>query len=82
MASLILQNIMPCSFNSFWNVVAMLTLSNTTSIATVGIMSLFADLVVSNPSSASRSCNGTPNFSNVSSISCGMSSLSLNLGAE
>ena len=80
MASLILQNIMPCFFNSFWNVVAILTLSNTTSTATVGIM--FSFVLVSMPSSASRSCNGTPNLSNVSNISGGISSLFLNLGAE
>ena len=79
MASLILQNIMPCFFNSFWNVVAILTLSNTTSTATVGIM---LGSLVSIPSNASRSCNGTPNLSNVSNISGGISSLFLNLGAE
>ena len=79
MASLILQNIMPCFCSSFWNVVAILTLSNTTSTATVGIMFSF---FVSKPNNASRSCNGTPNLSNVSSISGGISSLFLNLGAE
>ena len=60
----------------------MLTLSNTASMATNGILLSSADLDVSNPSNASRSCNGTPNFSNVSKISCGISPSSKNLGAE
>ena len=54
------------------NVVATLTLSNTASTATVGIRLAGFGFSVSKPNSASRSCNGTPNFSNVSNISGGI----------